>query len=103
MIMMAAAQSSAEAAISIVGRVLLLVALLIPLAAATLWLRRWAHHDAGDQPTVGFTLRDVQEMYKRGELDQAQYDPLRQEIVTQARRTLDAKVKPGESKDDKTP
>ena len=103
MIIVAAAQSSTEASISIVVRVLVLVAVLIPLAAATLWLRRWAHQNSVDPPAVGFTLRDVQEMFKRGELSQTQYDRLRQEIITQSKRTVNAKAKPGESKEDKKP
>lgn len=100
MVILATTEASAEASISIVIRVLILVALLVPLAAATLWLRRWVHQDAGQDTTVGFTLHDIQQMLKRGELNQAQYDRLRQEIVTQARQTLDAKAKPGQPKGD---
>ena len=103
MIIVAAAQSSTDASISIVVWVLVLVALLVPLAAATLWLRRWAHQDAGGRPAEGFTLYDAQEMLKRGELSQAQYERVRQEIITQSKRTLDTEVKPGESKGDQQP
>lgn len=103
MIIVAAAQSSTDASISIVVWVLVLVALLVPLAAATLWLRRWAHQDAGGRPAEGFTLNDVQEMLKRGELSQAQYERVRQEIIAQSKQILDAKIEPDESKPDKKP
>ena len=103
MIIVATAQSSTDASISIVVWVLVLVALLVPLAAATLWLRRWAHQDSGDRPGGGFTLHDAQEMFKRGELSQAQYERVRQEIIDQSKGALDTEVNPGESKGDQQP
>ncbi len=101
MVILPVAEASTEASISIVIWVMVLVALLVPAAAATLWLRRWVHRDTGQDTTVGFTLHDVQEMFKRGELDQAQYDRLRQEILTQSRQALDPKAKPARPKGDK--
>jgi uncharacterized membrane protein len=100
---MAILAASTEDSISIIIWVLVLVALLVPLAAATLWLRKWAHQDAGEEPTVGFTLHDAQQMFKRGELNEVQYERLRQEIIAQSRRALEAKAKPGEAKDGNKP
>lgn len=98
MVILPVGQASTEASISIVIWVMVLVVLLIPAAAATLWLRRWVHQDTGQDSTVGFTLHDVQEMFKRGELDEAQYDRLRQEILARSRQGLDPKAKPARPK-----
>jgi hypothetical protein len=100
MAILAAVPPSTDASISIIIWVLVLIALLIPLALATLWLRRWAHQDARDEPTVGFTLHDIQKMLQRGELNQAQYDKLREQIIARTRRAVEAKARPSQSKDD---
>jgi hypothetical protein len=85
MVILGATAESAQASFSIVMRVLLLVALLIPLAAATLWLRRWIHQEEGADVGAPFTLHQIQELFRRGELTQAQYDRLRQQVIAQAR------------------
>jgi hypothetical protein len=78
--------------------VAILFAMLLVLAAGTLWLRHWMKQDEDAPPAAGFTLHDLQELRRSGKLTEAEYQKLRCEVLAQAKATLQPPRKPPDEK-----
>lgn len=78
-----------SSAVDVFFWVLILVALLLVLATATLWLRRWLKaEEEQSSASAGFTLHDLEQLLGSGKLTQAEYEKLRGEVMAQAKAAL---------------
>ena len=68
----------------------LVVLILVAFAGYTL-LRRWMRTDGADSsaPARGFTLSELREMHRQGELSDAEYEATRAQMLGAAKRAAD--------------
>jgi hypothetical protein len=71
-----------------------LIVVCIACMALVLWVRKWVR-DAGPAPRqMGFTLSDLRQMHRDGQLSTEEFERAKEKIVATARHNLLATGKP---------
>lgn len=76
-------------ALSVVFACLLLAVMLLVWAYAVMWLRRryWGADD-GAVPSTGFTLADLRDLHRSGQISEEEFNRAKEKIVAAHQRAL---------------
>ena len=96
------AQQSDESIIRVFGWSLVLIALLIAGFFAISKLRQWLREDDTPGPSIGFTLSDLRQLHKSGQMTDEEFERAKSKIVGSA-KSMAAKLPDPLARDRKPP
>jgi hypothetical protein len=67
---------------------LILIGLIVVGAVATMYVRRWLKQDE-EAPPMGFTLGDLREMHRKGQITNEEFERARGQMVAATRKAMD--------------
>jgi hypothetical protein len=71
--------------VSILGWSAVLIVFLIGAFMAVMWLRRWIKEDDVPAGKIGFSLTDLRELHRRGEMSDEEFERARAKMTASAK------------------
>jgi hypothetical protein len=73
-------------------RCLLAIALLVGGFFAVTWVRRWAKHDDSASGAIGFTLSDLRQLHKAGQMTDEEFERAKTKMVAATKAAIERKA-----------
>jgi hypothetical protein len=87
-IMMLAIVDNSEAIFRIALVLVSLMGVCIVCLVVALWMRKWVKDSGPIRPNMGFTLSDLRQMHKSGQITAEEFEKAKEKILAAARRNL---------------
>ena len=70
---------------SVLGWSAVLIVLIVGAFLAVMWIRRWIQEDDVPTAKIGFSLTDLRELHRRGEMSDEEFERARAKMTAQAK------------------
>ena len=71
--------------VSVLGWSAVLIVMIVGAFMAVMWLRRWIQEEDVPTAKIGFSLTDLRELHRRGEMSDEEFERARAKMTAQAK------------------